>query len=83
MGWYDVIVKNGDWEKLAFHGTNRFDAIFAADRIPSQNGQIYIIWMNNGIPSGCITKEGTVINLHGGKPEPYCAADEPSVWDCI
>lgn len=83
MGWYDVIVENGDWKKLAFHGTNLDDALFAADRIPSQNGAIYVIWMNNGIPSGYATKEGFVINLSGGKPEPYCAADEPSIWDCV
>jgi len=83
MGWYDVIVENGDWKKLAFHGTNLEDAVFAADHIPSQNGSVYVIWMNDCIPSGYVTKDGVVINLYGGKPEPYCKADEPSPWDYV
>lgn len=83
MSCYDVIVKNGDWQKLAFHGTNLDDAIFAADRIPRQNGKVYVIYVDGGEPSGYVTKEGVVINLSGAKPEPYCDADEPSPWDYV
>lgn len=83
MSCYDVIVKNGDWQKLVFHGTSLDDAIFAADRIPSQNGSVYIIYVSDGEPFGYVTKEGVVINLSGSKPEPYCEANEPSPWDYV
>ena len=83
MSCYDVIVKNGDWQKLAFHGTSLDDAVFAADRIPRQNGNVYIVYIDGGEPAGYVTRGGVVINLSGGKPEPYCAADEPSPWDYV